>query len=436
SLRGVNLQLRDKELEIVATALEQGLFSEPQDRTESRLLKNKLTRGSISNADAMTFLYQTAVSAHQQPVITITNISEPSETFELEQILKSVIDTIRTDSYYKADFNEKAAVENAIKALVGSLEQDHYIEFYTEEEFQMFSSGLNGTVEGIGAYIEEKEGVIYVVSPIEGSPASKAGLHPGDIITHVDNVSTDGMSIQEAVNRIRGTNGTSVKLSIRRGTQSLEFNIVRSRVDIPELIHKKQDGIDILKLTQFGNNSSNEMRNVLEEISAGNPKGLIIDLRNNPGGFLMEVINILDLFLEPGEPIVYVKNRTDQEIFKGNVKPIITGVPIVILINKGSASASEILAGALQGHSLAKIIGEISFGKGTVQNIISFQGGSAFKYTTAEYLVPGKQKNSVSINNIGVYPDSNPAGTDPKNFVDNPDTPEDEVLDAALKMLK
>src|SRR3990172_5956292 len=354
NLKKLRLSLPRQEFNTLAIAFENGIIKEPETVAEARELKNKITVEIIDIPQALAYLYQTSTGAHDQTtIISISPYSPPSATITLESTLKEVINTIKSQSYYSKDFDEKKDREAAIKALVRSLEEDQYIEYYTAQEYEDFSSNLNGNLEGIGAYIEEKDNKIIIVSPIEGSPAAKAGLLPEDIITHIDDNPTDGMSLQEAVNHIRGTKGTQVKLTILRGSKTMTFTITRKKISIPALTVSSKDGFEIIKLVQFSNSSSAEMRAELETISDKSPRGIVIDLRNNPGGFLNEVVDIVDFFLEKNKPIVYLKDRHEQVPINASTDPIISGIPISILINKGSASASEILAGTLQSYGIA-----------------------------------------------------------------------------------
>jgi C-terminal peptidase prc len=439
TFRKLRLRLGQEESKILATALDTGLFYPPFNAKEAAELKKYLVTEDVMVQTALAYLYQVATSQHQDAPLT----QAPTETFGnntivLEDILKEVFNIIKTQSYFNENFDEKKAMEAAIKAAVKSLEEDKYIEYYTTDEFESFSEGLNGSLEGIGAYIEEKEGQIIIVSPIEGSPAQKAGILPGDIILLIDGVSTEGLSLQQAVNKIRGPQGTSVNLKIKRNGSEYNYSITRNKITVPALTVTSRDNIEIIKLVQFGNTSAQEMKAELETIAAKNPQGIIIDLRNNPGGFLNEVVTIVDFFLEKGEPIVYLQDKYQRTSMNATLDPIVKDIPISILINKGSASASEILAGVLQSYGIAKIYGETSFGKGTVQNIVSLQsayqtGLSAFKFTTAEYLIPSANGGTISIDGVGVVPDSNP---DSGALLDDRETVQDEALDAVINLMK
>lgn len=439
-MRQLRLRLRGNNLKVFAIAVEQGIIPPPTTQAEAKLLGPAL-RANITIAEALGYLYQVAISQHGDIPFIFGSpfIQNTGPSIKLESILKEVIRTINTESLYSNDFDEKSAMEAAIKALVNSLNQDKYIEYYTEDEYKNFADSLNGNLEGIGAYIEEREGLIIIVSPIDGSPAERAGLKPEDVITHIDGTSTDGLSLQEAVNRIRGPEGSTVKLTIQRDGKTLDVSIIRAKIDVPNLVTDSKDGFAIIKLIQFGANSAQEMKAALENAIAQNPRGIIIDLRNNPGGFLDQVVTIVDYFISKNEAIVYLKDRISKAPLSSSLDAIVPNMPIGVIINKGSASASEILAAALQSYGIAKIYGENSFGKGTVQNIITLRDpeetrNSAFKLTTAEYLVGGPNGESITIDSVGVIPDSNPPNQNP--LLDNEDTEADEALDAVINSLR
>lgn len=436
-LRKLRLRLPRRELKNFIIAIENGMIALPQTSAEAQLLEEDV-KNTSTIGEAFGYLYQIGSSQHDVPLISITPQPISAPNLELENILKEVVRIIETESYFSSSFDQKKAMQAAIKAIAESLEEDKYIEYYTEEEYKSFSDGLNGNLEGIGAYIEERDEHIIIVSPIDGSPAAKADLRPEDIITHIDGETTEGLTLQQAVGKIRGPNGSTVKLTILRDGSTLVVPIVRAQIDIPALTTSNKNGIEIIKLVQFSNTSALEIRTELERIMKEQPRGVIIDLRNNPGGFLDQVVAMVDYFIDANQGIVYLKNRTSQTEISSNNEALFKNIPVSILINKGSASASEILAGALQSYGIAKVYGETSFGKGTVQNIITLRDNfsnesSAFKLTTSEYLVGAPNGQTVSIDGVGVIPDSNPNGTD---LVDNRETPQDEALDAVLNLMR
>jgi|CXWL01.1.fsa_nt_gi C-terminal peptidase prc len=437
----LKLRLKKDELRAIATAIEQGLIPEPQTQKDAQTLKNILTKKPLKIAEGLGMLFQISTSKHSDtPVITINSfIGANNQPIALEGILKEIISTIKSQSYFSSSFDEKAAMEAAIKAAVKSLAEDHYIEYYTEEEYKSFTSGLNGNLEGIGAYIEEKAGKIIIVSPIEGSPADKAGVKAGDVILSIDDISVEGLNLQQAIEKIRGPQGSKVKLKVIRAGQTLEITITREKISIPAVVSSNKDGIEIIKIVQFSSTVSSELLAEIDTLKDKKPRGIIIDLRNDPGGFLNEVVTIVNFFLEKDKPVVYLSDRQQKMPINTTADPIIKNIPISVLINKGSASASEILAGALQSYGIAKIYGETSYGKGSVQNIITLQDPtlneiSAFKFTTSEYLIGNPKGEPISINGIGVKPNDNPGGPDVP-LLDDELTPNDEAVDMIINLM-
>lgn len=438
----LKLRVSDFEQHVLSMALENGLFAEPQNHADARLLVAKLRRTQFTVTNALANLYQVATSRDKEVILNVTPLSSLSQDPVLLDILKEVLATIKTESYYSDKFDEKKAMEAALKAIAKSLKDDKYIEYYTEDEYKSFSTSLSGSLEGIGAYIEQRENEIIVVSPIEGSPAAKAGLLPEDIITEVNGESTKDLTLQQAVDKIRGPRGTEVKLTIKRNGSTLEFTIVRDKITVPALTVSQKDGIEVIKLVQFSSHSAQEMETELKTITSKNPQGILIDLRNNPGGFLNEVVKIANFFISKDQPIVVLKDRDDQRSLLGNNDPIIpTNIPLAVLINKGSASASEILAGVLQAYGKAKVYGETSFGKGTVQTVMTIRdrdlvNPSGFKLTTSEYLIGTPNGAApISIDGVGVKPLNNPAGPD-NALLDDKKTPADEALDTVIGLMR
>lgn len=262
---------------------------------------------------------------------------------------------------------------------------------------------LSNEVEGIGAVLQMKDDEVVIVAPIVNSPAEKAGLLGGDVITAVDDTPVKGMRLDDVATRIRGQKGTQVKLTIQRGVNILNFSITRDIVQIVSASARRtSDNIAIITLSNFGENSTAEFRNAISDFQTNRPSGIVLDLRNNPGGFLNTSVEIAGYFIRSGQKITTVKYPDHEEPQLSNGNAQLAGYKIVVLVNSGSASASEILAGALQDFGLAKIIGEKTYGKGTVQEVTSFTDGSVLKLTIAEWLTP----NGRSIEGNGVVPDT------------------------------
>ena len=303
--------------------------------------------------------------------------------------LYTAYDTLK-DKYYK-DVDQEQLINGAINGMVEALD-DPYSDYMDTSEAKGFHDSISSSFEGIGAEIQEQDGFIMIVSPIKDSPAEKAGLKPNDIVTSVDGKSIQGMSANKAVLLIRGKKGTTVKLAIKRPgvEEQLDVSIVRDTIPIETVYGKMMDdGIAHVQITSFSDNTTTELVTILKDLKNQGMKGLILDLRQNPGGLLNQAIQISSLFLPDSEVVLQIEDR------KGNREKITSkasnenpNVPIVVVIDKGSASASEILAAAVSESGDVKLVGEKSFGKGTVQQAQDFPDGSNIKFTTEKWLTP------------------------------------------------
>ncbi|MFA5623191.1 MAG: S41 family peptidase, partial [Candidatus Dojkabacteria bacterium] len=337
---------------------------------------------------------------------------------ELE-FLGNMLKYIRAN--YAYEVTEDQLIEGAMKGLF--LHLDDYSNYYTEEEFEELNGAVTGEFGGIGLHITEKNGYITVMTPIIGTPGFKAGIEPEDIIISVNDIDIKGFTSNKAADLMRGEPGTEVKLGIvREGeTKVLYFDIIREMIIVNPVEYEiLKSKIGYIKIKEFNNHTLENILIALNEFNINKVEKIIFDLRNNPGGSLNEVINVLR-FLVPRGPLVHIKysdgevksyySYNDDEIFK-----------IAVLVNKGSASASEIFAGAIQDRGIGTIIGTTTFGKGTVQSIIPLINGGAMKLTTAEYLTA----NENPVNKIGIKPD-----IEVENI-----TEEDLQLKKAIQVLK
>jgi len=296
-------------------------------------------------------------------------------------------------TYYVEEPTPKQLLINAAKGMVEKL--DPYSEYFTPEELREFEEDTKGEFGGIGIEISMDKGRPIVVAPIEGTPAYKAGLRAGDIIIAINGEDTYGMSISDVVKKIRGKPGTKVKLTIYRPEENKTFDVVieRARIHVSPVkwtyLEKKRIGY--IKLVQFQPDTAEKLEKALKEILKRHPKGLIIDLRNNPGGYLNQAVEVADLFLPPGKVVVKIKGRYNSEVYKTSKPSLVPqNMKIVILVNKGTASASEIVSGCLQDYKRAILVGERTFGKFRVQTLIPVENGKfgAVKITTAFYYTP------------------------------------------------
>ena len=307
-------------------------------------------------------------------------------------------------NYIKEVETEKL-ITGAIEGMLGSL--DPHSSYLTEDAYRELQTETEGRFGGLGLEITVRNGVLTVISPIEGTPAARAGVQPGDQIVGIDDRSTEEMGLVDAVKRLRGPQGSSVTISVRREGQEklLKFTIVRDVIEISSVrAHVLESGFLYARIAQFQDRTSENLRAALAKEQPGGEsiKGFVLDLRNNPGGLLNQAVGVSDLFLDSGL-IVYTDGRQDQQKqkFSASRENSRTGFPMVVLVNGGSASASEIVAGALQDHKRALILGTKTFGKGSVQTILPLGSRSALRLTTAEYFTP----NGRSIHDVGIQPD-------------------------------
>ena len=300
--------------------------------------------------------------------------------------------------------------EGAIDGLIRSLGDAHTV-YITPEEYATGIDLIQGSFEGIGAQVDlDATGRIVIVAPFRDSPAEKAGVRPGDVILKVDGESTDGWSVADAVKRIRGPQGTNVTLTVEHSDGSVEdVNIQRATIVIPTVYTRQiqdQNGNAItdlayIEIQQFTNETVNDLRETLEEIKRGDYKGIILDLRRNPGGGLDATVQVADMFLSGGVVLTEVDRDGKQTVFEAKPGGEGVGIPVAILVGPGSASGSEVLAGALRDHSVAKLIGQTTFGKGSVNHLRELSDGGALYVTIARWLTP----NGEQIEGVGLTPD-------------------------------
>jgi len=357
------------------------------------------------------------------------SFSENNDIYKKIDLFGEVLEKINKE--YVDEVDQSKGMDAAINGLLQSL--DPYSSYMTPESFEGMQTETSGKFGGLGIEVGMEAGVIKVISPIDNTPASKAGLKAGDYIVRINNEQVQGKSLMEAVDLMRGPVGSSIEITVRRRDtkKALIFNITREIVQVQsvrsELI---SNNIGYIRLTSFNENSSKQVKEKIKNLKKNkNLKGYIVDLRNNPGGLLSQAIKISDFFLENGE-IVSTKSRTVSENRKWFAKKgdITGGKTLIVLINYGSASASEIVAGALKDHKRAIILGENSYGKGSVQSIIPLKNKGAIRLTIAKYYLPSGK----SISEVGVTPDIEII-EESENFKFNSET--DNQLNFAIKLL-
>ena len=327
-------------------------------------------------------------------------------TLPLEDLrtFTEVFAKIKSD--YVEPVEDKVLLENAIRGMLTGL--DPHSAYLVPEDYQDLQAGTSGEFGGLGIEVGMEDGFIKVIAPIDDTPAQRAGVEAGDLIIRLDDTPVKGMSLADAVNLMRGKPGTNIVLTIvREGRDSpIRITIMRDVIQITSVRSRTlEPGFGYIRISQFQNRTGQNLRDAVVRLrgDAGDElRGLVLDLRNNPGGVLSAAVSVSDAFLKEGT-IVYTEGRMDEAKLKFSAKgsDILDGIPLVVLVNAGSASASEIVAGALQDHRRAVIIGEKTFGKGSVQTILPLDNGSALKLTTARYYTP----SGVSIQARGIVPD-------------------------------
>lgn len=344
------------------------------------------------------------------------------------QLFWEVWDSLR-DNYVNGDeLKEKELFYGALRGLAGATE-DPYTVFMNPVVTQEFQDDLSGTFEGIGAEIGIKEGVLTIIAPLTDMPAQQAGLKPGDKILEINGEDTAGMSVDQAVSKIRGEKGTQVTLHIwREGWEEpRDITITRDQIVVKSVKWEiRDDGLAVIELSHFNNDTSELFDRAVREVQSAKPKGIILDLRSNPGGYLDTAVEVASEWVEDGKIVSerYGDDRVNDLLPRGRAR--LAGYPTVVLVNGGSASASEIVAGALKDHGKATIIGEQTFGKGSVQELVSFGDGSSLKVTVAEWLTP----EGVNINEEGIVPD-----TVVEMTAEDYDADRDPQLDRAVELL-
>lgn len=323
---------------------------------------------------------------------TNVEVEEPkADVLFFAEILKLI------ESDYPFDTDESKLIEAGVKGMLQSV--DPYSDYYTSEEAARKFSEIDGNFVGIGVYIEEKDGYINIISTIKEQAAEKAGIKKGDLIISVDDKDIKAMGLDKVSSMIKGEIGTKVKIGIKRGEKTLTFNIKRENIIINPVSYKLIDGnIGYIELTDFNAQSTDEMKKALDFFTSKNTKKIILDLRDNPGGLFYQAIEISKLFVPKGD-IVHQRSKGKALI---SHKSFTDGKKynLVVLVNENSASASEILAGAIKDRGAGKLVGSTTFGKGIIQSFIPITGGSVVKLTTAEYLTP----NKISIHGKGIKP--------------------------------
>ena len=338
------------------------------------------------------------------------------------------------DKYYLGEVDEEKLKEGAIKGYIEGLE-DPYTEYISKEDMQDYLEDTMGNFVGIGIYMvqDTEENKIMVLSPIKNSPAEKAGIQPGDYIIKINDVEYKGEQMTEASNKIKGEEGSTVKIEIQRKEEILTFEIKRENIIVNPVEGKVlENNIGYIAFSSFDEETAKEFKNKYEELSKQGITSLIVDLRNNGGGIVNVALDIAEYFAPKGSVLLYeVDKNNNEEIKKSENEPIIN-MPVIILTNENTASSSEILAGALQDLGIAKIVGTKTYGKGVIQEVLSLPDGSGIKITSEKYLTPNKRE----INKVGIQPDVEVELPETVDNILNVEEKDDTQLQKAVEMLK
>ena len=327
------------------------------------------------------------------------------------------------------DINRQKMVWGAIQGALASL-GDPYTTFFPPEEKKLFESEIKGSFGGVGMEIGLRKGILTVISPIKGTPAFKAGIKPGDKILKIDEKETLGISTDEAVRLIRGEPGTSVGLLILSEASDAprEVSVTREIIQIPVIDTEVRDNVFIIQLYNFSERTPQEFQSAIKKFSTSGTDRIILDLRNNPGGFLEVAVDVSSWFLESGQIVAREKFKNgDETLYRSRGYKTKNNLPLVVLVNSGSASASEIVAGALRDHKAATMVGQKTFGKGSVQELIDLTGDTSLKITIARWLTP----NGDSISESGLIPE-----VEIKNTEDDESKGIDRELEKAIETVK
>ncbi|MDQ3862854.1 MAG: S41 family peptidase, partial [Actinomycetota bacterium] len=348
------------------------------------------------------------------------------------------LDIVRDDYVDQGAVDPEKQTYAAIEGMLDSLGDEGHTRFLTPEEREQNREGLSGTYVGIGVQLEDKEDEVLVAAPIEGSPAEEAGVESGDVVVAVNGESVRGEDISEVVQKVKGPEGSRVRLTVLRDGEERVFDLERAEIQVPVVSWTLVPGTDVadVRLASFSNDSAKEVREAFEEARVAGARRFILDLRSNPGGRLDQAVEIAGDFLQPGS-VVYIRKDASgerEEIkVEGGAEPI--DAPLVVLVNGGSASSSEILAGALRDNDRATVIGETTFGTGTVLSEFTLKDGSAILLGVAEWLTP----NGDFIRETGIVPDVKVAldeGDEPLTPSEIRDLPEEEILKSDAQLAR
>lgn len=358
---------------------------------------------ALTSREAKAMLRLVAAPETEKPVapVTVKLKTKQKAPVPRDEMLRTVWQLLNDEYLYTEKIDDDEAAYAAAEALVESL-KDPYTTFMRPANAKAFNTQLGGEVTGIGAQVEFKNQQLIIVAPMKGSPSEKAGLKPGDIVLSVNGEPLAGLDFNESVEKVRGPKGSLAKLRIVRDGTEMDVEVTRDTIKIPEVVIRWEGNVAVVEILQFGAITDRELRTMMIAVQEKHPVGIIVDLRNNPGGYLHAADVVAGIFLPKGSTVATILSRDAEYLESTSEDPVIpASTPLAVLVNKGSASASEIVAGALQDAKRATVVGETTFGKGTVQQIMEFADGSSLKLTVAEWQTPKRRK----IDGLGVTPD-------------------------------
>lgn len=337
------------------------------------------------------------------------------------------------ENYVEQPVGASQLVEGAIAGMVANL-RDPYSVYFDKVETARFKEEIHGNFEGIGAEVGLKDNALVVIAPLPDSPAARSGLRAQDRILAIDHETTAGLTLDAAVEKLRGPTGSTVLLTIQSKDEDArdvevtrDVIVLKSVTVVRQPLDKSDTGLAIMRITSFSDSTTNEVREAVNDLVLNRPGGIILDVRNNPGGYLQSAVDVAGVFLPDGSTVLYEQRGNDRTPSKTTGKGELASIPTVILINGGTASAAEILAGALRDDVKAKLVGEATFGKGSVQNFVDLRNESSLKLTVARWLTPA----GISIDHEGLKPDVEVKSADDPNIETG-----DPQLDQAVELLK
>lgn len=364
--------------------------------------------------------------------ITLKSYLNSSNTAYLATKLSLIKNKLNKESIY--DLNEDKMIESALKGYVSGI-NDKYTQYLTKDEMDELLEDTTGTYVGIGVYMADNtaDNTILIIGVVEGSVAEQAGIESGDIIKKVDDIEYTGEQLDAVSSKVKGEEGTNVKITVLRDNEEKEFNITRSNIKLKTVSSKMlENKKGYIKISSFNDGTAQEFKDAYEKLKSDNPTGLVIDLRNNGGGLVSESLDIAETMVEKGKTLLITSNKDKKEEIRKSAQNPIIDIPVVVLINQNTASASEILAGILKDDCNYKIIGTKSYGKGVIQTIYNFSDGSGLKVTTEEYFTPNHDK----INKVGITPDTEIKLDSEWENISNIPYENDTQLQEAVKELK